>query len=57
MPSSEDGRRLRLVAKQLRARNILLASWKKGSQVRFFSYQARAAAQWKELDDLDEVFR
>jgi hypothetical protein len=42
MPTTEDGKRLRAVAKRLHARHILLASWKKGSAVRFFSYQPRA---------------
>jgi hypothetical protein len=59
MPTIEDGKRLRVVAKRLHARYVLLAAWKKGSAARFFRYQPRAAArrQWAEISDLDAIFR
>lgn len=60
MPTTEDGKRLKAVAKRLHARHILLASWKKGSAVRFFTYRPRAsekAKEWTEVTDLNAVFR
>jgi len=60
MPTSEDGQRLAAVAKQLNAKNILLATWKKGSAARIFEYQRMATKktqEWTELIDLDPVFR
>src|SRR5881397_711417 len=36
MPSAEDGHRLRAVARQHGAKDILLAVWKKGAAVQFF---------------------
>jgi hypothetical protein len=59
-PTTEDGRRLRAVAKRLHARHILLSTWKKGSAVRFFAYCPGAtdkALEWAEVSDLDAVFR
>src|ERR1039458_8148384 len=44
MPTDEDGRRLRAVAQRHHAREVLLASWKRGSQVRFFSLRRKAIA-------------
>jgi hypothetical protein len=60
MPTTEDGRRLWAIAKALHARHVLLASWKKGTAARFFSYRPRAtdkAKQWIEVSDLDAVFK
>jgi hypothetical protein len=60
MPTTEDGKRLRAVAKRLNARHILLATWKKGSAVRFSRYQSRAtekAREWTPVSDLGAVFR
>jgi hypothetical protein len=60
MPTSEDGKRLKLVARQVNARRILLASWKKGSAARFFTYHPRAmqrAREWSEVLDLEAIFR
>jgi hypothetical protein len=60
MPTTEDGKRLRVVAKRLHGKHILLAVWKKGAAVRFFTYRPRAtekAREWTELFDLDAVFR
>ena len=60
MPTVEDGVRLKAVAKRLHARHILLAAWKKGSAVQFFSYRPRVinkAKEWTAVADLDTVFR
>ena len=60
MPTAEDGRRMRAVAKRLHARHILLAAWKKGSAAQFFRYSPRAAKGarvWTEMSDLDAVFK
>jgi hypothetical protein len=60
MPTYEDGKRLWAVAKTLRARHVLLASWKKGTAARLYSYRPRAtdkAKQWVEVSDLDVVFK
>jgi hypothetical protein len=59
MPTVEDGKRLSVVAKRLRARHVLLAAWKKGFAAPFFRYRPRAAArrQWAEVSDLDAIFR
>src|SRR5205807_7189874 len=35
MPTAEDAKRLRAVARRHRARNVLQASWKKGTAARF----------------------
>jgi hypothetical protein len=60
MPTTEDGKRLRAVAKRLHTRRILLATWKKGSAAQFFRYRPRAtekAREWTEVSDLAAVFR
>lgn len=60
MPTVDDGKRLRAVAKRLHARHVLLATWRKGSPARFFEYSARAngnSPRWREVSDLDAVFR
>jgi hypothetical protein len=59
MPTVEDGKRLSVVAKRLRARHVLLAAWKKGFAAPFFRYRPRTAArrQWAEVSDLDAIFR
>ena len=60
MPTDADGRRLRAVAKKHQARNVLLASWKKGIQVRFFSLREKARSKqgdWNEVRDVEELFR
>ena len=56
MPTADDARRLRAVAKLHRERRVLLASWKKGSTARFFRLK-RGSSQWTEISDLDSVFR
>ena len=57
MPTTEDGRRLRAVAKQHHAKHILLAAWKKGSAARLFEMASDETPGWTEVDDLDAVFR
>ena len=59
MPSTEDWKRLRVVGKRLNARELLLASWRKGSAVRFFRYEQETPGKlrWVEVSDLHAVFR
>jgi hypothetical protein len=56
MPTVDDTKRLRAVAKLHRARRILLASWKKGRAARFFRLK-RGSSDWTEISDLESVFR
>jgi hypothetical protein len=56
MPTDDDARRLRAVAKRHGARRVLLSSWRKGTAARFFRL-LRGSARWVELTDLDTVFR
>jgi hypothetical protein len=55
-PTDEDGKRLNAVAKLLKARFVLLATWKKGSQTKFFQWP-KASQEWTEISDLQKVFR
>src|SRR5208282_6154776 len=60
MPTDEDGSRLRSVAKRHHARKVLLASWEKGAQVRFFSLRRKGTdkrREWREVPDVEDVFR
>jgi hypothetical protein len=60
MPTEEDGRRLQVVARRVHAQHVLLATWKRGSAVIFFSHNPRAtvaARRWAEVVDLGSVFR
>ena len=60
MPTAQDGKRLRVVAKRYHARHVLPAVWKKGSAARFFSLRPKAieaGREWSEVVDLDAVFR
>jgi len=60
MPTPEDARRLRVVAQQHRAANVLLATWTKGEAVRFFDMRRRNVDRvpgWNEVRDLNSVFR
>src|ERR1039458_1666304 len=50
MSTTEDGMRLRAVAKRLHARHILLATWRKRSAARFFSYRPRRTKAQGTLD-------
>jgi hypothetical protein len=56
MPTADDAKRLRAVAKRHRARHVLLASWKPGTAARFFRLK-RGSALWVAVKDLDAVFR
>jgi hypothetical protein len=58
MPTAEDGRRLRAVAKRYSAEQSLLGVWKAGKEVRFYSLQPRHPLRddWMEVHDLNEVF-
>ena len=43
MPTSDDARRLRAVAKRHGACDVLLATWKKGTEARFFRLRRASA--------------
>jgi hypothetical protein len=53
-PTSEDGKRLRIVARHHHAGKVLLATWKKGHPLRFFSLLANG--DWREVNDLVTIF-
>jgi hypothetical protein len=58
MPTAEDAKRLRAVARRIHARHILLATWKKGRAAKFFSHRVRdGGSAWMEVDDLNVIFR
>jgi hypothetical protein len=54
-PTAEDAARLRIVARRHGACDVLLATWKKGSEARFFSLHKRLP-EWSEVEDLRSVF-
>jgi hypothetical protein len=54
MPTAEDAKRLRAVARYHRAKQILLAVWKPGKQVA--SYRPKGAG-WAAVNDLEAIFR
>jgi hypothetical protein len=59
MPTREDGKRLRVVARRHHARRVLLAAWKKGAEARFFELHPRTrrnGSEWSEVEDLNAVF-
>ena len=56
MPTSEDARRLRAVARRHRAQRLLLAVWRKGEAARFFRLR-RGSDGWVQVVDLDTIFR
>ncbi len=59
LPTEEDGRRLRIVARHHRVRQVLLATWSKGTAARFFRLRQRPSkwhVDWIEVGDLDFVF-
>jgi len=56
MPTDDDAKRLRAVAKRHRAAHVLLASWKRGAAARFYRLR-RGSARWVEITDVDAVFR
>jgi hypothetical protein len=58
-PTPEDGKRLRGVARLHRAHDVLLASWKKGRAVQFFSLRPKAIkgkSDWIEVPDMKVIF-
>ncbi|MGD0957401.1 MAG: hypothetical protein ABR953_11325 [Candidatus Acidiferrales bacterium] len=55
MPTAEDAKRLRLVARHHRARRVLLAVWIKGKAAQFF-YLRRNLNGWLKVDDLKTIF-
>ena len=55
MPTPEDAKRLRAVARRHHARHVLLASWKRGSAARFF--RLNTAGNWKTVENVETVFR
>lgn len=61
MPTADDASRLREVAKHHHAREVLLGSWKRGTQVRFFKLLPKSAVSqrsaWNEVADIEDVFR
>jgi hypothetical protein len=59
MPTAEDGRRLRVVARRHRARHVLLATWTKGKAAEFFYLRPRPKEghrDWLEVEDLHSIF-
>jgi hypothetical protein len=57
-PTLEDATRLRIVAKRHGACDVLLATWKKGTEARFFRLRRPSAREaWTEITNLDSVFR
>jgi hypothetical protein len=60
-PTWEDAMRLRAVAKRHCACDVLLATWKKGTEARFFRSRRVSATDWTNpwipVTDLDSVFR
>ena len=61
MPTWDDAKRLRAVAKRHGACDVLLATWKKGTGTRFFRLRRASALDWTDpwipVTDLDSVFR
>jgi hypothetical protein len=60
MPTADDVSRLREVAKRLHAREVLLGSWKRGTQARFFKLRPVSSDTrwaWKEVPDIKNLFR
>jgi len=59
-PTAGEVQRLRQAGRAYRAKAVLLAHWKRGKQVQFFSLRKGSGAKrsdcWTELDSLREVF-
>jgi hypothetical protein len=57
-PTLEDATRLRIVANRHCACDVLLATWKKGTEARFFRLRRASAREpWTEITNLDSIFR
>jgi hypothetical protein len=57
-PTAEDGRRLREVKRLYHARNVLLASWKKGTAANFHTLRPKSVtgkSDWTPVEDLQEI--
>jgi hypothetical protein len=52
-PTTEDGKRLQIVARRHGAVGVLLATWKKGTAAKFYALQQ---SKWNEVHDLASVF-
>lgn len=60
IPTAEDGERLGVVARRVRAQKVLLSIWKKGSAAQLFRLSNRSSSpgkDWIEITDLNEIFR
>jgi hypothetical protein len=60
LPTVDDWKRLRAVAKRYRAKSAVLAAWKKGHAARFFLPNRKPVNDklcWTEVADLREIFR
>jgi hypothetical protein len=60
MPTDEDASRLRALARRHHAHKVLLASWKRGTQVSLFSLRRKGTdkrQEWKEVLNVEDVFR
>lgn len=60
MPTAEDSRRLRAVARHHNAQKVLLATWTKGKAACFFRLRDRhgeGRKDWIEVEDLNSVFK
>ena len=58
-PTAEDARRLRTVKKYHHAREVLLATWKKGKAAQFFTLAPKAKlgkSDWIEVEELSRIF-
>ncbi|MGD0788534.1 MAG: hypothetical protein ABR898_11165 [Terracidiphilus sp.] len=58
-PTADDRKRLRFVARYHRANKVLLAVWKKGKGVEFFSLQDKpveGAENWARVSDPSAIF-
>jgi hypothetical protein len=54
-PTAEDAARLRIVAKRHRVCGVLLATWTKGREARFYSLH-KGYPEWREVEHLRTVF-
>jgi hypothetical protein len=60
MPTADDWKPLRAVARRHRAKRLLLAIWQKGKAVQFFTPKTKPAngrLLWTEVDDLNPIFQ
>jgi hypothetical protein len=58
-PTTEDSKRLRIVARKHGACGVLLASWKKGKAAQFFTLRKETSngkPEWTGINELDSIF-